>query len=167
MKTKMLPIGQQVTVQYQSNEFHEIATFLRQRKSDTLATVLVFTGMAPRVLEVAANRLAGDLGMSIFRIDLERITSKYIGETEKNLGLLLGAAAPSRNILLFDEADALFGKRTNVKSAHDRYGNLETNYLLDLLERYKGIVVMLAHPTGEVLKRKSKSRRVLVRFPPR
>jgi len=132
-----------------------------------MGTVLVFTGMGTRMLEAAAKEFARDLGMSIFRIDLDRVISKYIGETEKNLERVLRSAVLSQTIHLFDEADALFGKRTNVKDAHDKYANLEKSFLLDLLERYKGIVIMLAHPSGEVLKRKSKTRRVLVRFPPR
>ncbi len=164
---RMLPIGHPVTVQYQSSEFHQLSNLLRQQKVDHIGTVLVFTGMAPHSLEAAANRFAADLGMSISRINLQKVTSKYIGETEKNLQRLLGSAAAAHTILLFDEADALFGNRTSVKDAHDRYDNLDTNYLLELLESYKGILVILAHPSGKAITRRSKGKRVVVRFPPR
>jgi len=164
---KMLPIGQQVTLQYQSNEFHELASMLRQQKINHLNTMLVFTGMGSAALQTAAKRLASDLGRSLFRIDLNTVVSKYIGETEKNLERLLARAERAQSVLLFDEADSLFGKRSEIHDTHDRYANLDTNYLLEMLERYKGVVVLITDPAGKIIKRKSKGRRVLVRFPPK
>ena len=78
--------------------------------------------------------LARDLGLDLFRIDLATVVSKYIGETEKNLDRIFGAAEGSNAILFFDEADALFGKRSEVRDAHDRYANIEVAYLLQRME---------------------------------
>ena len=91
---------------------------------------------------MAAQVLAGDLGQEIFRLDLATVVSKYIGETEKNLDRIFAAADGSNAILFFDEADALFGKRSDVQDAHDRYANLEVAYLLQRMESYAGAVVL-------------------------
>ena len=91
---------------------------------------------------LAAEILAGDLSLELYKLDLAAVVSKYIGETEKNLDQVFDAAAAGNVVLFFDEADALFGKRTEVSDAHDRYANLETAYLLQRLESYDGVVVM-------------------------
>ena len=83
-----------------------------------------------------------DLGLDLFRIDLATVVSKYIGETEKNLDRVFAAADGSNAILFFDEADALFGKRSEVQDAHDRYANIEVAYLLQQMESYPGAVVL-------------------------
>lgn len=90
----------------------------------------------------AAQELAAAFKVGIKRVDLSAVVSKYIGETEKNLAKLLAAAERSGSILYFDEADALFGKRTDVKDAHDRYANQEVSYLLQRLEDHAGIVIL-------------------------
>jgi SpoVK/Ycf46/Vps4 family AAA+-type ATPase len=82
------------------------------------------------------------LRLDLFRIDLSAVVSKYIGETEKNLRLLFDAAEDGGAILFFDEADALFGKRTEVKDSHDRYANIEINYLLQRMESYSGLAIL-------------------------
>ena len=81
----------------------------------------------------------------ILIIDLSAVVSQYIGETEKNLQRVIVAAEASGGILLFDEADALFGKRTDVKDAHDRYANIEINYLLQRMEAYRGLAILVSH----------------------
>ena len=86
--------------------------------------------------------LAHELGRDLYRVDLGRLTSKYIGETEKNLNRVLEASESRNWVLLFDEADALFGKRTDVKDSHDRYANIEINYLLDRLEAFNGLAIL-------------------------
>ncbi len=91
---------------------------------------------------MAAEVIANELGLEIYKIDVSQIVSKYIGETEKNLAKIFAEAETSNAILFFDEADALFGKRSEVKDAHDRYANLETSYLLQKMEEYKGIVIL-------------------------
>ncbi len=87
---------------------------------------------------MTAGVIARDLGLELYKIDLSGIVSKYIGETEKNLDRNFRAAHDSNAILFFDEADALFGKRSKVKDAHDRYANIEVAYLLQKMEEYEG-----------------------------
>jgi hypothetical protein len=94
---------------------------------------------------LAVGWLATRLGVPLYRVDLASITSKYIGETEKNLARLLGRAEQSEAILLFDEADSLFGKRTDVKDANDRFANAQTNYLLQRLETFEGVAVLTSN----------------------
>ncbi len=94
---------------------------------------------------LAAGWLATRLGMPLFRVDLAAVVSKYIGETEKNLAELLARAEAADVVLLFDEADSLFGKRTEVKDSTDRYANNQTNYLLSRIEAYRGIVVLTSN----------------------
>lgn len=91
---------------------------------------------------MAAQVLANELGLDIYRIDLSQISSKYIGETEKNLGAVFEAARNSNAILFFDEADSLFSRRTDVSSSHDKYANAETSYLLQKIEEYPGFSVL-------------------------
>ena len=86
--------------------------------------------------------IANELALDLFRVDLSRVVSKYIGETEKNLRRVFDAAEESGAILLFDEADALFGKRSEVKDSHDRYANVEISYLLSRMETYRGLAIL-------------------------
>lgn len=89
-----------------------------------------------------AGIIARELGLDLFRVDMSRIVSKYIGETEKNLARVFDEAAAGNAVLLFDEADSLFARRTEVKSSHDRYANLEVNYLLQRIEMFEGITIL-------------------------
>ena len=91
---------------------------------------------------MAAQVLAAELGLDLFRVDLATVVSKYIGETEKNLERIFAAADGSNAILFFDEADALFGKRSEVSDSHDRYANIEVAYLLQRMEAYPGAVIL-------------------------
>jgi SpoVK/Ycf46/Vps4 family AAA+-type ATPase len=91
---------------------------------------------------MAAEVLANELHLDLYRIDLSQVVSKYIGETEKNLRRVFDTAEEGGAILLFDEADALFGKRSEVKDSHDRYANIEISYLLQRMEVYRGIAIL-------------------------
>jgi SpoVK/Ycf46/Vps4 family AAA+-type ATPase len=91
---------------------------------------------------LAAEVIAAELGVELLKIDLSHVVSKYIGETEKNLRQLFDQASSANAILFFDEADALLGKRSAVKDAHDRYANTETAYLLQKIEEYSGITIL-------------------------
>lgn len=102
----------------------------------------LFSGPPGTGKTYSAEVLAGELGVDLLVVDLSRVVSKWIGETEKNLGEVFAAAERARAVLLFDEADALFGKRTEVSDAHDRYANLETAYLLARLERFEGLAIL-------------------------
>ena len=104
--------------------------------------VALFGGPPGTGKTMAAQVIAAALELDLFRIDLATVVSKYIGETAKHLGQIFARAARMNAVLLFDEADALFSKRTEVKDSHDRYANADTSYLLQLLEEYRGIVIL-------------------------
>ncbi|MEV4312506.1 ATP-binding protein [Actinocrispum sp. NPDC049592] len=104
--------------------------------------VALFSGPSGTGKTLAAEIIAGELGLDLYKVDLSSVVSKYIGETEKNLERIFGAAAAGDLVLFFDEADSLFGKRSEVSDAHDRYANIEVAYLLQRLESYQGLVVM-------------------------
>jgi hypothetical protein len=103
---------------------------------------VLFAGDSGTGKTMAAQVLATELGLELFRVDLATVVSKYIGETEKNLASIFSAAEGSNAILFFDEADALFGKRSDVSDAHDRYANIEVAYLLQEMEAYAGAVIL-------------------------
>jgi hypothetical protein len=103
---------------------------------------VLFSGPSGTGKTLAASWVATELGLPMYRVDVASVVSKYIGETEKNLAQLLAKAEHAEVVLLFDEADSLFGKRTDVKQANDRFANTQTNYLLQRIESYDGIVVL-------------------------
>ena len=109
--------------------------------------------------------LAHELGLDLYRIDLAATVSKYIGETEKNLRRLFDAAEASGAVLLFDEADALFGKRGEVKDGHDRYANLEVAYLLQRMESYRGLAILTTNLRANVDRAFLRRLRFVVQFP--
>ncbi len=102
----------------------------------------LFTGQSGTGKTMAAEVLASELRLDLYRIDLSSVVSKYIGETEKNLRRVFDAAEEGGAILLFDEADALFGKRSEIKDSHDRYANIEVSYLLQRMEAYRGLAIL-------------------------
>jgi hypothetical protein len=102
----------------------------------------LFAGASGTGKTMAAEVLANELRLDLYRIDLSSVVSKYVGETEKNLRRVFDAAETGGAILLFDEADALFGKRSEVKDSHDRYANLEVSYLLQRMESYRGLAIL-------------------------
>jgi SpoVK/Ycf46/Vps4 family AAA+-type ATPase len=104
--------------------------------------IALFAGPSGTGKTMAAEIIAGELGLELYKIDLSTVVSKYIGETEKNLSRIFDEAETSNAILFFDEADALFGKRTEVRDAHDRHANIEISYLLQRMEEYEGVVIM-------------------------
>jgi SpoVK/Ycf46/Vps4 family AAA+-type ATPase len=114
---------------------------------------------------MAAEVLADDLRLDLFRIDLSAVVNKYIGETEKNLRRLFDAFEESGAILFFDEADALFGKRSEVKDSHDRYANIEVNYLLQRMETYRGLAVLATNAKASLDPAFLRRLRFVVDFP--
>ena len=103
---------------------------------------ILFTGPNGTGKTMAAEAIAHDLRLNLYRIDLSAVVSKYIGETEKNLSQVFAEAEDSNAIIFFDEADVLFGKRGEAKDSHDRYANIEINYLLRRMEAYRGLVIL-------------------------
>ena len=111
---------------------------------------VLFTGPSGTGKTMAAEIIAGDAGLELYKIDLASVVSKYIGETEKNLGRIFDEAEDSDAILFFDEADALFGKRSEVRDSHDRYANVEVNYLLQRVEEHDGTVLLTTNFDGNI-----------------
>ena len=138
----------------QIRTLREIAVHVRRRRtvyedwgfaargSRGLGISALFAGPSGTGKTMAAEVLAGELRLDLYRIDLSSVVSKYIGETEKNLRRVFDAAEEGGAILLFDEADALFGKRSEVKDSHDRYANIEVSYLLQRMEAYRGLAIL-------------------------
>ncbi|MEG9432290.1 ATP-binding protein [Terriglobus sp. ADX1] len=125
----------------------------------------LFAGPSGTGKTMAAEILAGELGLDLYQIDLAAIVSKYIGETEKNLKRIFDAAEKSGAVLLFDEADALFGKRSEVKDSHDRYANLEVSYLLQRVEAYSGIAILTTNMQRSIDPAFLRRIRFIVQFP--
>jgi SpoVK/Ycf46/Vps4 family AAA+-type ATPase len=107
--------------------------------------IALFTGSSGTGKTMAAELLAREQGVDLYKIDLSAVVSKYVGETEKNLGRVFADAEDANAILFFDEADALFGKRGEVKDARDRWANMEINYLLQRVEEYSGVVILASN----------------------
>jgi hypothetical protein len=137
----------------------------RSRSNRGLGISVLFAGESGTGKTMAAEVIANDLQLDLYRIDLSAVVNKYIGETEKNLRRLFDAADDGGAILLFDEADALFGKRTDVKDSHDRYANLEVNYLLQRMESYRGLAILATNLRGSLDKAFMRRLRFVVNFP--
>lgn len=110
----------------------------------------LFSGSSGTGKTMAAEMLARELRTSLYRVLLNQVVSQYIGETEKNLTRVFETAQKKGWILFFDEADALFGKRGEVKDSHDRYANVETNYLLAKVENYRGLVILASNRKADI-----------------
>lgn len=125
----------------------------------------LFTGPPGTGKTMAAQVIANEIQLDLYKVDLSTVISKYIGETEKNLNRIFEEAESSNAILFFDEADALFGKRTEVSDAHDRYANIEVSYLLQKMEEYNGIVILASNFRGNMDDAFTRRIRFIVEFP--
>jgi len=135
------------------------------RCSRGLGVSALFVGPSGTGKTMAAEVLAGELRLDLYRIDLSSVVSKYIGETEKNLRRVFDAAEEGGAILLFDEADALFGKRSEVKDSHDRYANIEVSYLLQRMESYRGLAILTSNFKAALDPAFLRRLRFIVQFP--
>ncbi|HEY9878110.1 MAG TPA: AAA family ATPase [Leptolyngbyaceae cyanobacterium] len=156
---------------------HDVAAHVRQRakvytqwgfaaKSHRgLGISALFAGASGTGKTTAAEVIAGELNLDLYRIDLSAVVSKYIGETEKNLRRIFDAAEAGGVILLFDEADALFGKRSDVKDSHDRYANMEVSYLLQRIEAYQGLAILTTNLKTSIDTAFLRRLRFVVQFP--
>lgn len=136
-----------------------------RRMNRGLGIVALFAGESGTGKTMAAEVIANDLELNLYRIDLSAVVSKYIGETEKNLRRLFDAAEDGGAILFFDEADALFGKRSQVRDSHDRYANIEINYLLQRLEAYRGLAILATNMKAALDEGFIRRLRFIVNFP--
>jgi hypothetical protein len=130
-----------------------------------LGVTALFAGPSGTGKTMAAEVLANDLRLDLYRIDLSQVVSKYIGETEKNLRRIFEAAEASGALLLFDEADALFGRRSEVKDSHDRYANVEVSYLLQRMEAYRGLAILTTNLKSALDPAFMRRLRFVVEFP--
>ncbi|HEY2929523.1 ATP-binding protein [Piscinibacter sp.] len=158
-------------------QLREIASQLGQRRtvydewgfgarhSRGLGIAALFAGESGTGKTLAAEAIANELRLDLYRIDLANVVSKYIGETEKNLARVFDAAQASGAILLFDEADALFGKRSEVKDSHDRYANIEVAYLLQRIECYRGLAILTSNMKAALDRAFLRRIRFVVQFP--
>jgi hypothetical protein len=135
------------------------------RGSRGLGLSALFSGPSGTGKTLAAEVLAADLRLDMYRIDLSAVVSKYIGETEKNLRQVFDAAETGGVLLLFDEADAIFGKRAEVKDSHDRYANIEVGYLLQRMENFQGLAILTTNVKSHLDKAFQRRLRFIVDFP--
>jgi hypothetical protein len=136
-----------------------------ERGGRGLGTAALFTGPSGTGKTLAAEVVAGELGRDLLVVDLSQVVSKYIGETEKNLARVFAAAEDSGAVLLFDEADALFGRRTEVRDSHDRYANVEVGYLLQRVEAFRGLAVLTTNARSAIDPAFLRRLRFVVTFP--
>jgi ATPase family associated with various cellular activities (AAA) len=148
----------------QRSTVHESWGFARKMIRG-LGISALFAGDSGTGKTMAAEVIANDLRLNLYRIDLSAVVSKYIGETEKNLRRLFDAAEDGGAILFFDEADALFGKRSEVKDSHDRYANIEINYLLQRMEAYGGLAILATNRQSALDQAFMRRLRFVVNFP--
>ena len=121
-----------------------------ERSTRGTGTTSLFAGASGTGKTFAAEVIAHELRLDLLHVDLSQVMSKYIGETEKNLGAVFDAAESGSAVLLFDEADTLFGKRSEVKDSHDRYANLEVGYLLQRMEQFRGLAILTTNARGSL-----------------
>ena len=150
-------------VKYQYRVFNEWG--FEEKLSHGKGLSVLFSGPPGTGKTMAAKIIAHDLHLDLYKIDLSALVSKYIGETEKNLAKIFDEAEKTHAILFFDEADALFGKRTDISDAHDRYANIETSYLLQKVEEYDGIIILASNLRENMDVAFTRRIRFIVEFP--
>jgi len=138
---------------------------LQSRMGGVWGLMILFSGASGTGKTMSAGVIARAIGLDLYRIDLAGVVSKYIGETEKNLDRIFSAARRANCILFFDEADALFGKRTEIKDAHDRYANIEVAYLLQKMESHDGVVILATNIAKNLDQAFSRRMHYAVEFP--
>lgn len=136
-----------------------------ERTDRGLGITALFAGPSGTGKSLAAEVIAGELQLDLCRVDLSQVVSKYIGETEKNIARVCEAAEQGGAVLLFDEADALFGKRSEVKDSHDRHANIEVSYLLQRMEAYKGLAILTTNLSENIDPAFLRRLRFIVNFP--
>jgi len=149
----------------QKNTVYEKWGFADKSGSRGLGITALFAGDSGTGKTMAAEVLANELKLDLFRIDLSMVVNKYIGETEKNLRKVFDAAEDGGAILFFDEADALFGKRSEVHDSHDRYANIEVGYLLQRMESYRGLAILATNMKHSIDNAFVRRIRFIVNFP--
>ena len=158
------------------NQLQALATTFRKQRSmkqsrrpsrpqQSSAMMAIFVGPNQNAKLTAAEAIALELNRPLLKINVKRVVSRYIGETEKNIDSIFRKAKPQRAILFFDVADALFGKRTDVAEAHDRYANQEVSYLLQLMKRYPGLMIVSTKNISSMQKTQITKNQSIITFP--
>jgi len=155
----------QIVMQVRNRGVVQEAWGFGERDPRGLGITALFAGESGTGKTLAAGVIAADLGFELFQIDLSIVVSKYIGETEKNLRHIFDAAEECGAILLFDEADALFGKRSEVRDSHDRFANIEVSYLLQRMETYAGLAILTSNMKSTLDRSFLRRLRFNVQFP--
>ena len=137
-----------------------------KRNTEQPGVTALFVGAQGTAKTLAAAALARDLQLDAYHVELSQVVSTFVGETEQNLNRVFGAAETQGAVLLFDEADALFGKRSEVKDSHDRFANLDVNDLLQRMERYAGLSILATNLRSKVDEAIKRRPRFFVEFPP-
>jgi len=166
----VLPESQSLTLRQMAAHVRQRALVYEQwgfaqKSARGLGIGALFSGPTGTGKTMAAEVLANDLRLDLYRIDLSSLVSKYIGETEKNLRRVFDAAEDGGAILLFDEADALFGKRSEVRDSHDRYANIEVSYLLQRIEEFRGLAILTSNLKQAIDSAFLRRLRFIVHFP--
>jgi hypothetical protein len=166
----VLPDAETVLLRHLVDQVRGRATVLRQwgfgeRITRGSGITALFAGQSGTGKSLAAEVIAGELGLALYRIDLSGVVSKYIGETERNLRRVFDAADEGGSLLLFDEADALFGRRSEVKDSHDRYANIEVSYLLQRMEAYRGLAILTSNQKAALDSAFQRRLRFVIHFP--
>jgi hypothetical protein len=163
------PLQMQMLRQLASQSRNRMTVYERwgfsQRGRRGLGLTALFSGPSGTGKTLAAEVLAAELQLDLYRIDLSAVVSKYIGETEKNLRQVFDAAETGGVLLLFDEADAIFGKRAEVKDSHDRYANIEVSYLLQRMESFQGVAILTTNSKTSLDKAFERRLRFTIDFP--
>jgi SpoVK/Ycf46/Vps4 family AAA+-type ATPase len=155
-RSRLSSVGMTDAVRCQLTPLLEHARSLRTKAGQGSSGVALFHGPSGTGKTLAALAIARELDVQVLRINLSRVLSKYIGETEKNLAA----------VLLFDEADALFGQRSEVRDSHDRYANLEVSYLLQRIEAFGGLAILTTNARQNIDEGFVRRLRFVVEFPP-
>jgi hypothetical protein len=160
---RLYRVSKPLEVRSDSDELERLATILKAESSGGRALV-VLGGGSTEQKGLAAQRLAAALGLKLARVDLRAAVGKYIGETEKNLDRLFERVSSTGAAVFFDEADALLGKRSEIKDAHDRYANLETTFLLQRIDALSGLVIIATNDreAARVMARRTRRDRSVV-----
>lgn len=150
-----------------SSSVAEVVRVVRAKLTPSGAAIVLFTGPSGTGKALAAEVLASELRLALHKVDLSQIAGKFLAETEKNLSLVFASAEKAGAILFFDEADALFGRRSEVKDSHDRFANQEVQRLFERLEEHDGITIVAVSGQAQTAPKLLERTHIIVDFPDR
>jgi SpoVK/Ycf46/Vps4 family AAA+-type ATPase len=164
-RTRVAPASAAIRLRFGDPLLDRTIATIRNEPAPRRQVLFILAGVPKPARFAAASALARDLATSLYAVDLSAVVSKYIGETEKNLAALFDEAGRTGLALFFDEADPLFGKRSQVKDAHDRYANINMSDLLQRIEAFRGIMIAATAASG-IAPLARRVRQIIVHWPP-